>query len=179
VTFSICILDDDQNLLHSIKRIIRKAKPKWHITTYTNPDDALADARKTTSSIYLSDYHMESMSGVEFLKKMKHLHPLSIRILFSGVASDATLQVAINDAEIFRFINKPVSRLDLMNALNQAFSHLELQAEHRQLISDLQSQKKQLLDKNQEITALKYSNPALFNLDRDSDGAIVLNIDDD
>jgi len=178
MTFSICIVDDDNNLLQSLRRTIEKERPDWKVVIHQEPEQALQEAKTRKSALYLSDYQMNGMTGVQFLAETKNLHPDSIRILFSGMATDSTLQEAINKAEVFRFISKPVAKFDLISALDQACAHHKLLTEHHMLVVDLKDKQEELQKKDEELDGLKRANPELFELNRDSDGAIVINSED-
>ena len=172
--FSICIVDDDLNLLDSLRRTIRKERPQWDVTTYSEPTEVIKTLDKSPASLYLSDYKMGGMTGVEFLIEVKARCPNSVRVLFSGMATDDALQDAINDAQVFRFIAKPIARADLVTTLDQAQVHFQISEQNRILLEEIAEKKHELLKKDRELESLKNSNPELFKIERDEDGAIVI-----
>jgi len=155
MTFTICVVDDDQNLLNSVRRTLKKESPDWEVHLFLVPKQAIDETYQRSFDLFLSDFYMDSMSGVDFLVKMKDLNPSVLRVLFSGMASDVALMEAINRAEGYRFISKPVYQLELISALDQACSHDQINEERRKLPEELELNNYEFLRREQELTALQ------------------------
>lgn len=117
-------LDDDKFILASLRRSLRKEK-NWHVETFFDAEDALADARDKRYDLFLSDYQMPGIDGIEFLTKIKTLQPASMRIILSGQDSMELVQQAIKEAGIYTFVSKPVQQLELIEVINKALQHYE------------------------------------------------------
>jgi len=64
---------------------------------------------------------MPEMTGVEVLRQAKDLRPRAIRVFIDGLLRfERQYLSAINDGEIFRFINKPWSNVDLRSTIAAA-----------------------------------------------------------
>ncbi|MEW8437266.1 MAG: HD domain-containing phosphohydrolase, partial [Candidatus Thiodiazotropha taylori] len=59
-------------------------------------------------ALVVSDMQMPNMNGVEFLSKVRELSPNTVRIMLTGNANLDVAIDAVNDGNIFRFLNKPV-----------------------------------------------------------------------
>ncbi|HCY87728.1 MAG TPA: hypothetical protein DHV36_21515 [Desulfobacteraceae bacterium] len=101
----ILIVDDDPNILKAIQRLFRKDPFECHL--FSSPKTALKKAREIEPAVVVSDQKMPEMEGTLFLKEMKRLLPLTVRVLMSGYTDiDATI-CAINQGQVFRYIKKP------------------------------------------------------------------------
>ena len=52
----------------------------------------------------VSDYRMPGLDGVQFLSRVKHVSPDTVRILLTGHADLKTAIEAVNEGEIFRLL---------------------------------------------------------------------------
>src|SRR3990167_8247673 len=100
----VLILDDEQNILNSLKRTFADAPFDLFLTT--NHEEALQAVEAGKFKVVMSDHRMPGITGIEFLKKVKDRHPDIIRILFTGYADVEAAEDAINKGEVYRFINK-------------------------------------------------------------------------
>ena len=103
---TIAFIDDEINILNAIKRLLRNTG--WSVLTFTSSEMAIGElGARDDINIIVSDYHMIGMSGVELLNTFKKYTPNALRILLSGQADLQAVTLAINEAEIYRFITKP------------------------------------------------------------------------
>ena len=69
---------------------------------------------------------MPEMTGVEVLRSARELRPRAIRVLLTGYSDLSAILGAINDGEIFRFINKPWSNNELRETIAAAVKASEV-----------------------------------------------------
>lgn len=105
MTEKILFVDDEPNILQSIKRQLRK---RFDVTTAESGAQAL-DILKTEGpfAVIVSDMRMPEMTGVELLSRVKDLYPDMTRIMLTGNADQETAVEAVNTGQIFRFLTKP------------------------------------------------------------------------
>lgn len=173
---SILIVDDEQNILKSLKRLITH-KTDWSVETYTDAEDALSRVMENNFDLYLSDYKMPNIDGVTFLTAVKNLQPDSMRLILSGYTDLDALMGAINQAEIFRFITKPWNDDYLLSSLEQALVYRDTLIENQRLANQVRKQKKLLDERNQILEEYKSKHPDIFTVEWDDDGSI--SIDDE
>jgi DNA-binding NtrC family response regulator len=101
----VCV-DDDEDMLHSIARSLRR-EPTLEIRTTLEPDQVLEWIVNEDVAVLVSDYEMPKMTGAQLAGRARRLRPETVRILLTGMRSFETAIDGINQGEIFRFINKP------------------------------------------------------------------------
>jgi response regulator RpfG family c-di-GMP phosphodiesterase len=102
----VLMVDDDRNLLDSFRRQFRK---RLNLETATSGADGVQAVRDGGPfALVVSDMQMPNMNGVEFLSQVRELSPNTVRIMLTGNANLDVAIDAVNDGNIFRFLNKPV-----------------------------------------------------------------------
>ncbi len=115
------LVDDEPLVLRSLERSFRR-KDDCSVETYTNPEEALNRLQTKTFDVIISDYRMPGMTGTEFLRAARELQPRAVRLILSGQADQQALVHAINEAHIFRFLDKPWDEATLDAALQDAYA---------------------------------------------------------
>jgi len=167
------MVDDEDNILSALQRQCRK-KTGWEIEIYNNPEAALKRARSANFDLFLSDYRMPQMNGVEFLCAVKELQPDAMRLILSGQTDRDGLLKAINKAEIYRFIEKPWKDYDLLTTLLHALCFHDIRLENRILANHVREQQHELDQRKLALEKYKAQHPELFKIEWDSDGSIIL-----
>ncbi|MCU7924532.1 MAG: response regulator [Candidatus Thiodiazotropha sp. (ex Dulcina madagascariensis)] len=102
----VLMVDDDRNLLDSFRRQFRK---RLTLETATSGADGVQAVRDGGPfAVVVSDMQMPNMNGVEFLSQVRTISPNTVRIMLTGNANMDVAIDAVNDGNIFRFMNKPV-----------------------------------------------------------------------
>lgn len=128
---TILLVDDEENILRSLKRIFMDQD--LHILATTSPFDALELLKTHAVSVIISDNLMPGMSGIDFLQRAKFISPESVRVMMTGYADVHAAIDAINKGEVFKFLTKPwdaeefrnvvfdsINRHDMVHSLRQA-----------------------------------------------------------
>jgi len=118
------LVDDEKNVLKSLSRILHREG--YNILTATSGEEGLDLMAKHTVGVVLSDQRMPGMTGVEFLRRVKLMHPNAVRMILSGYTEIATLTDAINKGEIYQFITKPWENDALIATIREAFLRHDL-----------------------------------------------------
>lgn len=136
----IMIVDDEPGVLSSLSRLLRlvpctygRLTYKLEVETFTSPLAALERAREQPFELFLSDYRMPEMDGVQFLARAREIQPDAARVIISGYNDLNAFADAVNGADIFRFLSKPWNDYVLVSAIAQALNYRELMLENRQL----------------------------------------------
>jgi EAL domain-containing protein (putative c-di-GMP-specific phosphodiesterase class I)/ActR/RegA family two-component response regulator len=98
----------------------------YHILNVDSAEDAFKILAISSVGVVLADQALPGTSGIDFLRKVKTLHPNTVRIAMSSYADTASILDAINDGAVFRFITKPWLPSQLKDQLRDAFKQHEL-----------------------------------------------------
>lgn len=173
----ILLVDDDENILHALKRQLKKM-PDLEVTTSSDPIAALELVQETAFDIILSDYRMPEMDGVDFLFLTKSYRPDAMRLILSGQADYLGLFGAINKAEVYRFITKPAPQEEVQQAITQALSHYDMQQENKRLSDQVRAQQEELNNRERVLMKFTEEHPELAKVNWTDDGAIYLSEDE-
>ena len=151
----ILFVDDEPNVLQSIRRQLRK---KFDLDTAEGGEEALQKLNANgTYAIIVSDMRMPGMNGVEVLAQAKIDSPDTVRMMLTGNADQQTAVDAVNHGDVFRFLNKPVDTEALAHAIQSGLRQHELITAEKELLENtLRGSIKALAD------VLSLSNPEVF-----------------
>src|SRR4030066_1530200 len=148
-THSLLLVDDEENILNSLKRTFRKEQYK--IVTAKSGLEGLSVIGKEKISLVLSDYRMPGMEGVEFLNEVRQKSPDTIRMMLTGYADMQSVMNAINHGEVYRFITKPWDDEEIRFIVRDALRHYDLIDENKALQALTHKQNIELKDLNNNL----------------------------
>lgn len=144
----VMIVDDDEGVLKSLRRLLLnvpctygKLHYQLEVEIFFSPQSALARAREQSFDLFLSDYRMPVMNGVEFLRQVREIQPDAARLIISGYSDLNAVLDAVNDADTFRFLSKPWNDFILVSAIAEALCHRDLMLENRHLAEKLDAER--------------------------------------
>jgi CheY-like chemotaxis protein/glycine cleavage system H lipoate-binding protein len=114
---NILIVDDEQIILDSVRKHLRKEDYRIH--TVVSADEALSLFEKVNIDVVLTDLMMPQTDGLEFMKIVKARFPHIPVIVITGYATINSAQQATR-LGAFDYIAKPFSRSELLNAIHRA-----------------------------------------------------------
>ena len=129
----ILFVDDEENILQSIKRELRK---RFEVFTACGGTEALDVLRKDGPfAVIVSDMRMPVMDGIQLLTTVKDIYPETVRLMLTGNADQETAIEAVNKGAIFRFLNKPCPTPTLAMALALAVRQYRLITAEKELLN--------------------------------------------
>ena len=132
MTMKVLCVDDDINILATIKDCLRK---RFVIDTATCGEQALEMMdREGSYAVIMSDMQMPGLNGVQFLNLARQKSPDTVRIMLTGHADQRTAIDAVNQGQIFQFLDKPCSIESLALALENGIEHYRLVTAERELL---------------------------------------------
>ncbi len=133
----VLIVDDEERVREGLCRSLHGTG--YRVTFADGAEAALAALRDEPVDVVVSDHLMPGMTGLAFLKIVRDRYPDTVRIMLTGHADLDTAVKAINQGEIYRFLQKPCDRTTLRVALHLALEKLELERENRRLLAVLRT----------------------------------------
>lgn len=108
----ILLVDDDPLVLQALSRGLRQhlahgMAPGIHLEMHHDPVEACRRLRESRFAVVLSDFRMPAMDGIELLREARALQPLATRMILSASNDVSIVMQALNDVEVFRYLNKP------------------------------------------------------------------------
>jgi two-component system probable response regulator PhcQ len=177
----ILILDDEESILNSLKRVLRLAPCVYgnqtftlEVSAFSSPQAALEAACAEEFDLFMSDYRMPAMDGIEFLKAAKEIQPDAARLILSGYADLNALVRAVNEVGIDRFVGKPWNDYELLSAIGQALAHRELLLENRQLANLVRLEMGDISPEQLEAERLERIEPGITKVNWGPDGSVVI-----
>ncbi|WP_202980271.1 EAL domain-containing protein [Marinobacter fonticola] len=118
---TLLLLDDEQNILRSLTRLLRR--DGYRILSTTDAREAFSLLAENDVQVIISDQRMPEISGTEFLSQVKDIYPDTIRIVLSGYTDLKSITDAINEGAIYKFLTKPWDDEQIRSNIRQAFLH--------------------------------------------------------
>ncbi|MEM9440650.1 MAG: EAL domain-containing protein [Pseudomonadota bacterium] len=113
----ILLVDDVPEQLMAYRRLLHR---RFQILTADSGDRALAILQREPGiDVIVSDMSMPGMSGTDFFVRAAEMAPTATRIMLTGNTDmNATID-AINRGGVFRYLQKPCARDDLIEAVEE------------------------------------------------------------
>lgn len=129
--FTILFVDDEDNVLNSLRRIF--LDENYKIRTASSAQKALAILEQEPVQLVVSDHRMPGMTGAELLTLVREKYPETIRIMLTGYADVNSIMGAVKDGAVYKFITKPWNDEDLRLTVALALQQFVLIHENRRL----------------------------------------------
>ena len=155
----ILYIDDEPDNLTVFKIAFRRY---YDVFTSTSAAEGLELLQQHKFHVVVTDQRMPDMTGVEFLSLIPS-EPYVTRILLTAYTETQALIDAVNDGNIYRYINKPWKLEDLKQTLDNAIENQKLIETNQRLLENLKVSNQQLEKANGE---LRIKNQQLYDLDR-------------
>lgn len=128
----ILIVDDDKNLLDSMRRGLCR---RYALTLAPGPNEGLKVVREQGPfAVVLSDLRMPGMDGVRFLEKVRENSPTTVRMMLTGHGDLDAAMAAVNEGNVFRFLTKPCPVETLIRALDAGIEQYQLLIAEKELL---------------------------------------------
>lgn len=172
----VMLVDDERHVLRALERALRAAvlDEKPRIELFSDPEAALSRARATAFDVFVSDYRMPRLNGVEFLRLVRDLQPDAVRIMLSASRDFDAVQRAINEAQILRYLCKPWETTELKELLHAAFEHRDQLLEERKLADLTRLLRGELSPAELERRRLEEAEPGITKVNWGPDGSVLL-----
>jgi DNA-binding NtrC family response regulator len=161
----ILLVDDEPNVLSSFLRALRKEP--YSLITAQSAEEALKILDARDISLVVSDYNMPHINGLEFLKQVRARFPHILTIMLTGQAELTIAVQAINEAGVYKFIQKPWVNEDLKITLLRALESIDLATQRDRLVEKVKS-------RDAILQELERKHPGITKVKRDEDGYMIM-----
>lgn len=127
------VVDDEEGILQALRRMLRRDGYTIHLAG--SGEEGLRILEHEPIGVIISDQRMPSMTGAEFLSKVKETYPDTIRMVLSGYTDLNTVTDAINRGAIYKFLTKPWDDDLLRRQIADAFDIYEMKQNNANLAS--------------------------------------------
>ena len=167
---TILFVDDEPSLLEGLRIALRKEP--YEILTARSAAEGLETLARQPVDAVVSDEQMPGMSGSEFLGIVRQRYPGTLRIVLTGQASLEAAVRAINEGEVYRFLSKPCSAIEIAHTIRDGLQLKDLRREGVRLLESARQQRSL-------IEELERQHPGITHLERAEDGRIVIESDEE
>lgn len=160
---AVLIVDDEINVLNAFERTLRHQP--YTVFTAGGGREALKLLEAREVHLIVSDFNMPQMNGLTFLKQVKALYPHILSIMLTGHSEIQIAVNAINEAGVYKFIQKPWDNEDLKITLRRALESIDLVTERDRLLQKVKS-------RDTILQELEKKFPGISKVDRDETGRL-------
>jgi len=134
MTNSILIVEDEETLRESLKRMLSKSG--FSVDTTDSAERALNLVDNNSFDVIISDIILPGMDGIQLMTRIRKELPEQIFIVMTAYASLETAIRALR-AGAYDYIMKPVMHEEIKQVINNALRHRQLQVENLLLKREL------------------------------------------
>jgi CheY-like chemotaxis protein len=128
----ILFLDDEQPLLNGIQR---RLGHDYDMTCCTAGAEALKIIEQLGPfGAIITDMRMPEMNGIQFIRQAREIAPDAVYIMLTGNQDQATAIEAMNEGQVFRFLNKPCDHDALKRSIDAALHQYQLVTAEKELL---------------------------------------------
>lgn len=171
----ILIVDDEESIRSALRRVLRR---DYKLSFAPSAKEALQLLRSERPDVIISDHLMPEMTGLEFLKRCRLLYPTIGRVVLTGQAEMTMVISAINEGNVFRFLTKPWDEDELKLTIHLAVEHAREQRASLRDSATASVATTQPSATDGELAHLEAAHPGLTQIQRDDEGAILINEDE-
>lgn len=135
---AILVVDDEPNNLTSLQKIFEKERLRVFVADGAKA--ALSILRQHKVQVVLTDLMMPGPSGVELLRAVKEISPMTVVLLMTAYGTVETAVTAMREGA-YDFVEKPLKRANIVRAVKKAIEHGQLLSENQQLKAEIKALK--------------------------------------
>lgn len=132
-------MDDVQNILDGLKRMLRPMRSQWEMFFASSASEALEIMERMPVDVIISDMKMPGMDGAQLLTETMNLYPSTVRIILSA---HSDMELAIKTVlPAHQYLSKPCTSAEIKQVIeNIARDNMRIKDESlRRVISKISS----------------------------------------
>jgi len=121
---TICIVDDEEDLVENLKLQLEQIKPEWKIIGFSNGMDALKEIIAGNVDLVITDIAMPDMDGYELFWRIKDHNPKMPVIMMTGFGYDPNhVLVRAKSDGLQEILYKPFELDKLIELIDKHLKH--------------------------------------------------------
>ena len=128
----ILFVDDEPNVLRSFRRTLGGKLDVSFAEGGLKAVEHLKAHRDV--GVVVTDMRMPGMDGLRFIAEARKIVPQAVFVMLTGNSDLETARRAVNEGQVFRFLNKPVESDCLQQCLAASLEHFRLRHAERELL---------------------------------------------
>lgn len=145
---TIHIVDDDASLRVALSRLLSASG--YRVATYDCAEQFLAHSPSDEPGCILLDVDMPGLNGVQLQARLAEVH-VNLPIVFLTGRGDIAMSVRAIKAGAEDFLAKPVSKDDLIEAINRALVRYRALHDQQAYLQDLRDRMQSLTPREHEV----------------------------
>lgn len=118
---SLLLVDDDVGIIKALSRLLTRSG--YTVKTAQSGEEALNALLSFDCKVVLTDFRMPYMDGGQLLSKIKRLYPDIVALVLSGYSDFESVKSLLNAGSAYRFLQKPWEDDELLDEVENAFTH--------------------------------------------------------
>jgi len=127
-------VDDEERIVKLLKIMFRS---EYEVYTATSAREALAVLETIPVDVLISDQRMPEITGIQLLSQVRERWPETVRLLLTGYSDLVAIVGAVNEGEVYRFINKPWNQAELRAVIAEAVDSAQSARTIRQTVAPI------------------------------------------
>jgi class 3 adenylate cyclase/CheY-like chemotaxis protein len=142
---TVMIIDDEEPNLRQLNTMLSK---DYTVIQAQSGQQGLEKLVTPGIATIVSDQRMSGMTGIEFFEEVENRQHPATRMILTGFAELKSVVAAINRANVFRYLTKPIEKEDLLSSVKQAVDHYTRNQSNLRLLGML----KDLMEHNAQLS---------------------------
>lgn len=169
----VLVVDDESKVITLAKKFL--SREGYELLMSQDPMEALEILEEQAPvSVIFSDDRMPNMRGTEFLEKAKSMSPDTVRILTTAFYDASLLEQAVNKAEVFRFLKKPLNMEAVKDSINDGIASYEEKMNVHAAFADVEKKTREAETLNESIDNLGFKVKIQQKFSKTLIGALIL-----
>ncbi len=122
---TIVVVDDEELITSTLSNLLLlelDVEPK----TFNDPRDAERYVAEHSIDLIISDFMMPQLDGISLLRQSREHQPHVPRVLLTGYADKENAIKAINEVQLYQYLEKPWDNGQLINIIKNALERRHL-----------------------------------------------------
>ncbi|MGB7243006.1 MAG: response regulator [Sulfitobacter sp.] len=114
----VLLVEDEENIIEAMRFLL--SREGWRVDTHSNGSDAVAIISQTRPDLVVLDVMLPGKSGYEILTELRgNTDTENLPVLMLTARSQARDRDMAEKAGVSRFMTKPFSNADMLNAVRE------------------------------------------------------------